>query len=88
MFEDLDLTVKMDVLQDLKPDQISQNLIHLAKLTKIIKLTMNYFLCNIKKIFLFNIISGKSAKDEVVSFLLNVESTGWEACEKFIEECI
>ena len=33
-------------------------------------------------------ISGKSRKNELVSFLLNVENSGREASEKFIEECI
>ena len=32
-------------------------------------------------------ISGKSRKNELVSFLLNVENSGRESSEKFIEEC-
>ena len=50
LFEDLDLTVKEDVSQDLKSSQISQNLTHLAKLIEIIKLTMNLFHAISKKV--------------------------------------
>ena len=53
LFEDLDLTVKEVVSQDIKPSQISQSLIHLAKLIELIKLTMNPFSCNIEKSCLF-----------------------------------
>ena len=35
---------------------------------------------------LFNITSGKSTNDQVVSFLLNLETIGRKAREKFIEE--
>ena len=40
-----------------------------------------------KKLFIC-IRSGKSTNDEVASFLLNVESIGLEARERFFEECI
>ena len=40
-----------------------------------------------KKLFVC-IRSGKSTNDEVASFLLNVESIGLEARERFFEECI
>ena len=88
LFEDLDLTVKEDVSQNLKSSQISQNSTQVAKLIEMIKLTMNPFSPNIEKSCLFNITSSKSTNDEVASFLLNVEIIGREAREKFIEECI
>ena len=87
MFEDLDLTVKEDVSQDLKPNQISQNAAYLAKFIEMVKLTMNPLSSDIEKSCLFNITSGKSTEDEVVSFLLNVKIAGREAHEKFIEKC-
>ena len=88
LFQDLDLTIKEDVSQDLKSSQISQNSTQPAKLIEMIKLTMNPFSPDIEKSCSFNITSGKSANDEVASFLLNVEIIGREAREKFIEECI
>ena len=51
LFQDLDLTVKENVSQDLKRSQISQNSTHLSKLNEIIKLTMNLFSCDIEKSF-------------------------------------
>ena len=88
LFDVLDLTVKEDVSQDLKSSQISQNSTHLAKLTEMIKLTMNPLSPDIEKSCLFNITSGKSTNNEVASFSANVEFIGRKAREKFIEECI
>ena len=53
--EDLNLSVKGDVSQDLKRSQISQNSTHLAKFIKIIKLTMNSFSFNVEENCLFNV---------------------------------
>ena len=55
LFEDIHLAVKLDVSQDLKPSQISQNSTHLSKFIEIIKLTMKSSLCNVEESFLFNI---------------------------------
>ena len=51
-----------------------------------IKLTMNPFSCDIEKFV--HLTSCKSTNEEVASFMLNIESIGREAREKFIEECI
>ena len=57
LFEDLDLTVKENVSQDLKSNQISQNSTQLSILIEMIKLTMNLFSPDIEKSCLFNITS-------------------------------
>ena len=49
LFEDIHLAIKVDVSQDLKPSQISQNSTHLSKFIEIIKLTMNSSLCNVEE---------------------------------------
>ena len=88
VFEDLGMTKKEDVSQDLRTSQIKRNSKDLCQIMSLVKDTMNPFSTDINKEHLFNIGSGKSATEDTSKFLLNVVSTGCKARERFIEECV
>ena len=88
LLEDLALTQKEDVSQDLKVNQVKRNNKDLDAIITSIKETMNPFSGTIERDILYNIGTGKSASNETTNFLLNVKKSGSAMREKFIEECI
>lgn len=87
LFEDLGMSKKEDVSQDLKTNKMRNNSKDLCQVINMIKETMNPFADHIDKEHLFNIASGKAASSDTESFLLNIVSTGNKARDKFIDEC-
>ena len=88
VMEDLSLTKKEDVTQDLQPSKIRKNNNYLTKIVEAIKETMNPFDPNIDKDALYNIGTGKSVSSQTSEFLLNVLCIGSTAQTSFVRECI
>ena len=88
VFEDLGMTKKEDLSQDLKPSRIRQNSHDLCLIVNMIKETMNPFDDDITKDHLFNKASGKAASISTQSFLLNVTAIGSTSRNKLIKECV
>ena len=88
VLEDLSMTKKEDVSQDLKSSQIKRNSQDLAAITTSIEEMMNPFSDDIDKNTLYNIGTGKSASKETTEFLLSLVKTGSDLREKFLNECI
>ena len=84
----LDMTTKEDVSQDLKPNRIMKNTRDLEKILRSIQENMNPFSEEVNKDIPFNIDTGKSTKQEIAEFLLNVKKIGQKAREVFIIQCI
>ena len=76
LYEELGLTRKEDVSEDLKPANLRKNNKGLTKLLTAITNTMNPFSREVDSSNLFNIATGKAAKEETSSFLLNITSMG------------
>ena len=87
LFEDLGMTKKEDVSQDLKTNKMRKNSKDLCQVINMIKKTMNPFADDIDKEHLFNIASDKAPSSDTESFLHNIVSTGNKARDKFITEC-
>ena len=79
LFEDLGMTKKEDVSQDLKINQMRKNSKDLCQVMNMIKETINPFADDIDKKHLFNLASGKAASPDTESFLLDIVSTGNKA---------
>lgn len=88
VFEDLDMTNKEDITKDLKPYKIRNSNSNLKKVIDMIRNTINPFSEDIEHEFLFNLGTGKSAKKETESYLLNICTIGETERQKFINECI
>ena len=87
LLEDLGLTQKDDVTQELKASRISRNSTDLCKVMDVISGSVNPFSAHIEKEFLFNITTA-SASAETTDFLLNVSSLGFRAQGEFIDGCV
>lgn len=87
VFEELDLSRKEDVSEDLKPHRIKQNCKDLEKLIRAVTDTMNPFSDSINKVHLFNISTGKAANEDTTNFLLSVKDVGTAARNDFIQSC-
>ena len=73
MFEELELSRKEDVSEELKPHRIKQNAADVDKVLQATSDTMNHFSPEIDKDHLYNIVTGKAADEETSSYLLRVE---------------
>ena len=87
MFNNLGMNKKEDVSRDLKLHKIKSENESLNKILSIIYETLNPFNVNVDKSHLFNIATGKSAKEETTAFLLSIYQTDSEMTQKFTEEC-
>ena len=87
VFEEMGLTRKEDVTEELKPHRMNQNSKDLSTLINAVVETMNPFTQTIDKDHLFNIATGKAAQDDTAAFLLEVPLTGSKAKDEFIEGC-
>lgn len=87
LFEELGLTNKEDISEELKPHRVKKNCLHAEKIIFSINQTMNPFSSTIEKDHLFNIASGKAASTETAEFLLNVWTLGYSARDCFIMDC-
>ena len=87
VFEDLGMTSKKDITQDLKPNRIKKNSADLAKMVSMIEGTMNPFSESLDKTHMYNIGSGKAALPQTRDFLLNVVNIACKSRETFIDEC-
>ena len=72
LFEELGMTSKEDISEELKLHRVKQNCHHLEKIISSINDTMNPFELTIEKEHLFNIANGKAALGETADFLTNV----------------
>ena len=72
LFNNLGMNKKEDVSRDLKPCKIRSDHESLNKILSMIDETLNPFDVNIYKKHLFNIATGKSAKEEIAMFLLSI----------------
>ena len=88
LFEEIGLTKKEDVTEELKSHRMNQNCQDLEKLINGITETMNPFLGLIDKNYLFNIATGKAAHEETATFLLDVMETGRKTRDQFIKDCV
>lgn len=79
------LTNTQDVIADLEPNRIKRNNKSLNDFIDTLKRNMNPFDETLEKDCLYNIATGRAAKDATASFLLNFEETGNTRREKFIE---
>ena len=79
VFEELDLTRKEDVSEELKPHRIKQNSKDLNRLLQAVVDTMNPFSNDINKDYLFNISTGKATSVETANYLINVKA--YEPCQ-------
>ena len=87
LYEDLGLTSKEDVSDELRPCNLKKNNKSLTKLLTAIPNSMNPFSSEIDKDHLFNISTGKAAKEETSTFLLDIGSIGRKKRESFIQAC-
>ena len=87
VFNELGLTRSDDVSKELKPNKIRKNCNDINALTNSIIDTMDPFSNEINKEVLFNIATGKAAPKEIEDFLLNIETIGSIARDKFVNEC-
>ena len=88
VFEEMGLTRKEDVTEEVKSHRINQNCQDLEKLINRITETMNPFSGLIDKNDLFNIATGKAAHEETATFLLDVMETGRKTRDLFIKDCV
>ena len=65
-----------------------ENTKDLEKILRSIQEKMNPLSRKVSKDLIFNIGTGKSAKQETVEFLLNVNKIDQKACEGFVIQCI
>ena len=76
MFEEMGLTRKKGVTEELKFHRMNQNWQHLEKLINGIAETMNTFSDLIDKNYLSNITTSKAAHEETATFLLYIMEIG------------
>ena len=88
IFEELGLSRKEDVTEELKPRMTIQNSKDMEKIINAICDTMNPYSTTIEKDHLFNLATGKAADVEIEYFLLEVSEIGRRARDEFIQECI
>ena len=88
VLEDLSMTKKEDVTQDLKPTRIRHNNTDLHTIKTAIEETMNPFSDTLDKDTLYNIGTGKSASIETTKFLLHAVDIGSIKRKEFISECL
>ena len=87
LFEELGMTSKEDISEELKLHRVKQNCHHLEKIVSSINDTMNPFASTIEKEHLFNIANGKAALGGTADFLNNVWTIGFSARDCFIKDC-
>lgn len=87
VMETTGLRNRQDITADLGKSSIDKSTEQLKKLIANIRENMDPFSSTLDRNYLFNISSGKAAKEDVAEFLLNVEKIGSEQREKFITEC-
>ena len=87
IFNSLGINKKEDVSRDLKPYKIKSHNDSLNKILSMIYETLNPFDVNVDKSHLFNITTGKFAKEETTPFLLSIYQTGSKMRQNFTEEC-
>eukprot|EP00794_Sanderia_malayensis_P015514 gene15514-17096_t len=87
VFEDLGLTKKEDVSNDLKHHNVKKSHENITLVTTAIKETMNPFNLKSNPELLFNIGTGKAASQSTSEYLSNVSAIGERERKKFINEC-
>ena len=87
VFEELNLSKKEDVSEDIKPHRIKQNCKASEKLMHAITATMNPFSAMVDKENLFSISTGKAASQETTDFLLNAGHIGSSVRDAFVQNC-
>ena len=87
MYEDLGLTRKEDISDELRPCNLRKSSKDLSKLLDSVTNSMHSFNSEVNKVYLFNISIDKAAKDKTADFLLNVRSIGKTKRESFIPSC-
>ena len=88
MFEEMGLTRKKGVTEELKFHRMNQNWQHLEKLINGIAETMNTFSDLIDKNYLSNITTSKAAHEETATFLLYIMEIGRKGRDQFIDDCV
>ena len=76
LFDQLGMSKQDDSSRDLKPNQMRKNASDMSMITSNIEQTMNPFSDEICPDYLYNIGSGKAAKEETAHFLLNCQKIG------------
>ena len=87
LFEELGITSKENISEELTLHRVKQNFHHLEKIISSVNDTMNPFASTIEKEHLFNIANGKTALGETADFLTNVWTIGFSARDCFIKDC-
>ena len=87
LLDELGLSKKDDVTSDLKKHSIRKSWAGLKKLKDMIADTLNPFNSQVDPNFLYNIGTGKAAKDSTAAFLLNCVAIGERERKQFIDEC-
>ena len=87
LLDELGLSKKDDVTSDLKNHSIRKSWTGLKKLKDMIADTLNPFNSQVDPNFLYNIGTGKAAKDSTAAFLLNCVAIGERERKQFIDEC-
>ncbi|KAF7990491.1 hypothetical protein HCN44_000296 [Aphidius gifuensis] len=85
--DSIGLIKKQNVLSDLELSKIKKNINTMNQFKTTLEKNMDPFDLNIQTDLLFNISSGKAAKNRTTQFLLSVEESGRKLREKFINEC-
>ena len=88
MFEEMGLTRKKVVTEELKFQRMNQNWQDLEELINGIAETMNPFSGLIDKNYLSNIATGKAAHEKTATFLLYIMKIGRKERHQFIDECV
>ena len=88
MFEEMGLTRKKVVTEELKFQRMNQNWQDLEELINGIAETMNPFSGLIDKNYLSNIATGKAAHEKTATFLLYITKIGRKERHQFIDECV
>ena len=86
--EDLNLTKKEDINENLKTSNISKDNLAIKEIKSMIENSLNPFNKDADPDRLFNICIRRPCKKSTQDFLLNVESIGNEARKCFIQECV
>ena len=87
LFEELGMTSKEGISEELKLHQAKQNIHHLEKIISSINDTINPFVSIIEKEHLFNIANGKAALVSTTHLLTTVWTIGFSTHDSFIKDC-
>ena len=87
LLDEIGLSKEDDVTSDLKKHSIRKSWAGMKKLKDMIADTLNPFNSQVHPNFLYNIGTGKAAKDSTAAFLLNCVAIGERERKQFIDEC-